>query len=79
MVIETLIFKEIGLLPELFLGISLIYLTLHGTFLSVSKNYPLLQISNLYLSVLVLSMVCFLLCIYSVLVVFMFYLFFLKT
>jgi NADH-quinone oxidoreductase subunit N len=61
MVIETLIFKEIGLLPELFLGISLIYLTLHGTFLSVSKNYPLLQISNLYLSVLVLSMVCFLL------------------
>ena len=61
MVIETLIFKEIGLLPELFLGISLIYLALHGTFLSVSKNYPLLQISNLYLSVLVLSMVCFLL------------------
>jgi len=61
MVIETLIFKEIGLLPELFLGVSLIYLVLHGTFLSVSKNYPLLQISNLYLSVLVLSMVCFLL------------------
>lgn len=61
MVIETLIFKEIGLLPELFLGVSLIYLVLHGTFLSVSKNYPLLQISNLYLSILVLSMVCFLL------------------
>lgn len=61
MAIETLIFKEIGLLPELFLGISLIYLVLHGTFLSVSKNYPLLQVSNLYLSVLILFMVCFLL------------------
>lgn len=61
MAIETLIFKEIGLLPELFLGISLIYLVLHGTFLSVSKNYPLLQVSNLYLSLLILFMVCFLL------------------
>ena len=61
MAIETLIFKEIGLLPELFLGISLIYLVLHGTFLSVSKNYPLLQVSNLYLSILILFMVCFLL------------------
>ena len=61
MAIETLIFKEVGLLPELFLGISLIYLVLHGTFLSVSKNYPLLQVSNLYLSILILFMVCFLL------------------
>ncbi len=61
MTIETLIFKEIGLLPELFLGISLIYLVLHGTFLSVSKKYPLIQSSNLYLSILILLMVCFLL------------------
>jgi len=61
MVIETLIFKEVGLIPELFLGISLIYLVIHGTFLSVSTNYPLLQVSILYLGILILLMTSFLL------------------
>ena len=61
MVLETLIFSEIGLLPELFLGISIIYFLIHGTFLSVSRNYPLIQTSSLYLAVLILSMVGFLL------------------
>ena len=52
--IETLLFKEIIILPELFLGISLVYLVLHSTFLAVRKNYPLIQTSILYLGVLVL-------------------------
>lgn len=60
MTVEILLLKEIGLLPELFLGITLIYLLMHGTFLSVSKNYPLIQVSVLYLSILILSMTCFL-------------------
>ena len=58
--IETLLFKEIIILPELFLGISLIYLVLHSTFLAVRKNYPLIQSSILYLGVLVLFLSCLL-------------------
>lgn len=58
--IETLLFKEIVILPELFLGISLVYLVLHCTFLSIKKNYPLIQNSILYLGVLVLFLSCFL-------------------
>ncbi len=56
--INTLLFKEVVILPELFLGISLIYLTLHCTFLVIQKKYPLIQDSVLYLSVLVLALVC---------------------
>ena len=59
MILETIIFKEIGLLPELFLGISIIYFLIHGTFLAVSKNYPIIQTSSLYLSVLILSWLVF--------------------
>ena len=36
--IETLLFKEIVILPELFLGFSLVYLVLHCTFLAVKKK-----------------------------------------
>ena len=61
MVPETLILKEIGLLPELFLGISIIYLLIHGTFLTVGKNYPIIQTSNIYLSVLIFCLIGFLL------------------
>ena len=61
MVPETLIFKEIGLLPELFLGISIIYLLIHCTFLTVGKNYPIIQTSNIYLSVLIFCLIGFLL------------------
>jgi NADH-quinone oxidoreductase subunit N len=56
-----LIFKEIQLLPEIFLGISIIYLIIHGTFISVNTKYLLIHNSVLYLSVLVASMFCFLL------------------
>lgn len=60
MVIDTLLFKEIIVIPELFLGISLIYLVFHCTFLSVKKEYPLIQSSVLNLSILVLILACYL-------------------
>ena len=56
-----LIFKEIQLLPEIFLGISIIYLIIHGTFITVNTKYLLIQNSVLYLSVLIVCMFCFLL------------------
>jgi hypothetical protein len=56
-----LIFKEIQLLPEIFLGISIIYLTIHGTFNSVNTKYLLIQNSILYLSVLTVALFCYLL------------------
>lgn len=56
-----LIFKEIQLLPEIFLGISIIYLIIHGTFISVNNKYLLIQNSVLYLSILIIVMFCFLL------------------
>ena len=58
--IETLLFKEIVILPELFLGLSLVYLILHCTFLSLKKNNLLIQDSVLYLCVLVLLFSCLL-------------------
>jgi len=51
--IETLLFKEVIIFSELFLGVSIIYLVMHCTFLAIQKKYPLLQTSVLYLSVLV--------------------------
>lgn len=56
-----LIFKEIQLLPEIFLGISIIYLTLHGTFLSNNTRYLLIQNSILHLNVLIVIFFYFLL------------------
>jgi NADH-quinone oxidoreductase subunit N len=56
-----LIFKEIQLLPEIFLGISIIYLIIHGTFISVNTKYLLIQNSVSYLSVLIVSLFCLLL------------------
>jgi len=61
MTIETLLFKEINIFPELFLGISIVYLTLHSTFISISKNYILIQNSLIALGVLILFLVCSLL------------------
>ena len=55
-----LIFKEIQLLPEIFLGISIIYLIIHGTFISVNTKFLLIHNSVLYLSVLIISLFCFL-------------------
>lgn len=56
-----LIFKEIQLLPEIFLGISIIYLILHGTFVTVTNKSLIIQNSILYLSVLAIILFCFLL------------------
>ena len=56
-----LIFKEIQLLPEIFLAVSIIYLIIHGTFSSINTKYLLIQNSILQLSVLILSLFCYLL------------------
>lgn len=56
-----LIFKEIQLLPEIFLAVSIIYLIIHGTFSSVNTKYLLIQNSILQLSVLILGLFCYLL------------------
>ena len=56
-----LIFKEIQLLPEIFLGISIIYLLILGTFMSLNTKYSFIKVLILYLSVLIVSMFCFLL------------------
>lgn len=50
--IKTLLFKDIVIFSELFLAISIIYLIIHCTFLTVQKTYPLLQNSILSLSTL---------------------------
>ena len=62
MTIETIKLYEMGLFPEFFLGISIIYLILHGLFVSFNSanNFPLIQSSIISLSVLCLTMVCFL-------------------
>jgi len=63
MIVETIKIKEMVMFSELFLGISIIYLVIYGTFLSFNKRnqYPLIQNSMLYLGVLILTMTCFLL------------------
>ena len=61
MTIEILLFKNLNILPELFLGISLIYFVLYGTFLSMNKNFPLIINSCVFLGILILLMTSFLL------------------
>ena len=56
-----LIFKEMQLLPEIFLGISIVYLILHGTFVTINTKYLLIHNSVLHLSVFIVSLFCFLL------------------
>ena len=58
--IKTLLFKDIVIFSELFLGISIIYLVLHCTFLAIQKKYPLIHNSVLYLSVLSLTFAVYL-------------------
>lgn len=62
MTIEAIKLHEMGLFPELFLGIGLIYLILHGLFVSFNSvnKFPLVQFSIISLSILCLTMVCFL-------------------
>ena len=54
MITETILFREISIFPELFLGISLVYLVLHGSFVSMRISRPLIQSSMVYLGTLVL-------------------------
>jgi hypothetical protein len=42
------------LCPEMFFGISILFLIFHGVLLSYNKNYPLTQKSIIYLSILIL-------------------------
>ena len=50
--IKTLLFKDVVIFSELFLAISIIYLIIHCTFLTVQKKYPLVQNSIIALSTL---------------------------
>ena len=63
MIIETIKLHEMGVFPEFFLGIGVIYLVMHGLFVSFNSanKFPLVQSSIISLSVLFLIMVCFLL------------------
>ena len=55
MIIESsLLLKEINIFPELFLGMSLVYLTLHCSFLSAKHSYPLIYKSVIYLGFLII-------------------------
>lgn len=62
MAIETIKLHEMGVFPELFLGIVILYLIMYGLFVSFnsSNKFPLIQSSIIALSVLSLTMVCFL-------------------
>jgi len=55
---NLIILKNLSVLPELFLGISIIYLLIFGSILSTYKKYPLIQNLVLNLSVLIL-LFCF--------------------
>lgn len=63
MIIDTIKLNEMGIFPELFFGISFIYLFLYGTFTCYNSrfNFPIIQTSISYLAILVLIMVNFLL------------------
>jgi len=51
-------FEDICLIfPEIFFGISILVLIIHGVLLSSNKIYPLIQTSLIYLSILVLFLV----------------------
>jgi len=61
MITDTIVFKEMLVFPELFLGISVVYLILYGAFLVVNCSFPLIQTPTLHLSILIILMICFLL------------------
>lgn len=64
MIIETVKLHEMGLFPELFLGIGIIYLIMHGVFVSYTNTnkFPLIQSSMIFLGIIILIQVCFLFC-----------------
>ena len=51
---NLIVLSNIGLLPEIFLSISIIYLLIFGSILSTYKTYPLIQNLILNLSILIL-------------------------
>ena len=54
-------FEDICLIfPEIFFGMSLLALIIHGVLLSSNKIYPLIQLSLVYLSIFILFLVCIL-------------------
>lgn len=57
---SLILLKNIGVIPELFLGISIIYLLILGSILSTYKTYPLIQNLTLNLSTLVITLSLFL-------------------
>ena len=59
---ETIKLNEMGVFPELFLGICIIYLFFYGTFTCYNNrfNFPIIQTSISYLAVLTLIMLNFL-------------------
>ena len=57
---SLILLKNIGVIPELFLGISIIYLLILGSILSTYKTYPLIQNLTLNLSALVITLSLFL-------------------
>jgi NADH:ubiquinone oxidoreductase subunit 2 (subunit N) len=52
--------KNLILIPEMILGISILYLILHGTFISTKKEYPLIHDSILNIGILILISTFFL-------------------
>ena len=62
MLFESLIsLKNLTIIPELFLSISIVYLLLYGTILSTKTNHLLIYNSTLYLGLLILFFVLYLL------------------
>ena len=54
-------FEDICLIfPEIFFGMSLLAMIIHGVLLSSNKMYPLIQLSSIYLSIFLLLLVCIL-------------------
>ena len=51
---NLILLKNVVIIPELFLGISIIYLLLFGSIVSTLKNYPLIQNLTVKLSALIL-------------------------
>lgn len=51
---NLILLKNVVILPELFLGISIVYLLLYGSIVSTYKTYPLIQNLILKISVLIL-------------------------
>ena len=58
---NLILLKNVVILPELFLGLSIVYILLYGSIVSTHKTYPLIQNSILKLSVLILFFCIFLL------------------